>query len=70
LEYVEDTTPHKIGRVTPGTHIPIVAPGDRPPPDTYLLTAWNYLPAVIRRERAFLDGGGRFLVPIPVPVLL
>jgi novobiocin biosynthesis protein NovU/D-mycarose 3-C-methyltransferase len=70
LDCVVDTTPHKIGRFTPGTHIPIVAPGQRRDPDTYLLLAWNYLPGVLRRERAFLDAGGRFVVPIPVPVLL
>ena len=70
LEYVEDTTPAKIGRVTPGTHIPIVAPGDRDDPDVFLLLLWNDLSGVLRRERAFMDGGGRFLVPIPVPVLL
>jgi SAM-dependent methyltransferase len=70
LEYIEDLTPAKIGRYAPGTHIPVVAPGDREPPDVYLLLAWNYLPGVIHRERAFLERGGRFLVPIPVPVLL
>jgi SAM-dependent methyltransferase len=70
LEYVEDTTPYKIGRVTPGTHIPVVAPGDRDRPDTFLLLLWNDLAGVLRRERAFLDAGGRFLVPIPVPVLI
>lgn len=70
LEYVEDLTPAKIGRYTPGTHIPIVAPGERERPDVFLLLSWNYLPGVLYRERAFLDDGGRFLVPIPVPVLL
>jgi hypothetical protein len=70
LGYVVDTTPLKIGRVTPGTHVPIVAPGVRPDPDVYLLMAWNYLPGVLRRERAFLDAGGRFLVPTPAPALL
>lgn len=67
LDCVVDTTPHKIGRFTPGTHIPIVAPGDRPEPDTYLLLAWNYLGDVLRRERAFR---GRWIVPIPMPVIL
>lgn len=70
LDHIVDTTPYKIGRFTPGTHIPIVAPGQRAEPDTYLLLAWNYLPGVLKRERAFLDAGGKFLVPIPVPVLL
>lgn len=70
VDHIVDTTPHKIGRVTPGTHIPIVAPGDRTPPDIYLLLAWNYLSGVLRREREFLDDGGRFIVPIPAPVLL
>ncbi len=70
LEYVEDLTPAKIGRYTPGTHIPVVGPKERVTPDTYLLLAWNYLPAVLKRERAFLQHGGRLLVPLPVPVLL
>lgn len=70
LDHVVDTTPHKIGRYTPGTHIPIAGPGDRPYPDTFLLLVWNYLSGVIRRERQFLDDGGRFIVPIPQPVLL
>lgn len=67
LPFVLDTTPAKIGRYTPGTHIPIV---DKGTADTYLLLAWNYLPGVLRREREFLDGGGRIIVPIPQPVLL
>lgn len=70
LDHVVDTTPWKIGRYTPGTHIPIVGPGERDIPDTYLLLVWNYLSGVIRRERPFLDGGGRFIVPIPQPVIL
>jgi len=70
VPWVEDITPGKIGRFTPGGHIPIRAPGRAP--DTYLLTAWNYLPDVIRRPaiQDFLDVGGRMIVPGPVPVLI
>jgi SAM-dependent methyltransferase len=74
LDYVVDTTPWKIGRVTPGTHIPIVSPeqeaerGERA--SVYLALAWNYLGGIVRREREFLDGGGRFIVPIPFPTVL
>jgi novobiocin biosynthesis protein NovU/D-mycarose 3-C-methyltransferase len=70
IEYVEDTTPHKIGYLTPGTHIPVVSPGDQSQPDTYLLLVWNYASAILRREADFMAKGGRFIVPIPTPVLL
>lgn len=70
VDHIVDTTPHKIGRFAPGSKIPVLGPGDRPEPDTYLLLAWNYLSGVLRREHPFVDRGGRLLVPIPVPVLL
>jgi novobiocin biosynthesis protein NovU/D-mycarose 3-C-methyltransferase len=86
IEYVIDTTPAKVGRFVPGTGIPIVGrkpemgaaaqygmfvPDGRELPDTYLLSVWNYLADVLRRERDFLAvHGGRFIVPIPVPVIL
>jgi SAM-dependent methyltransferase len=70
LDHIIDTTPHKIGRYTPGSKIPVCGPGERPEPDVYLLLAWNYLPGVLRREAAYTAAGGRFLVPLPMPVLL
>lgn len=70
LRYVEDTTPTKIGKFTPGTKIPIVARGDCAIADTYLLLAWNYAPAILRR---FLSEhpqpSTRWIVPIPQPVV-
>lgn len=69
LPYIEDTTRWKWGRLTPGTHIPIREPGERQP-GTFLLLAWNYLPQVLRRERRYLAEGGKFIVPIPVPVTI
>lgn len=67
LAYVADTTPGKIGKNMPGTSIPIREGGNA---DTYLLFAHNYLPGILRREREFLDRGGRFIVPIPAPVVI
>jgi SAM-dependent methyltransferase len=68
VAWVEDVTPAKIGRFTPGTKIPIRAPGERP--DYYLVLAWNYLGGIVRREQAYLAGGGRLIVPGPVPCVL
>ncbi|MDQ2875364.1 MAG: class I SAM-dependent methyltransferase [Actinomycetota bacterium] len=70
ISWVEDLTPGKIGRETPGTRIPIIAPADGMKPDTYLLLAWNYLSAVVRRERDFLSSGGRLIVPGPIPLVI
>lgn len=67
LRSIVDLTPTKIGRVTPGTHIPIVAEDSV---DTYLLLAWNYLAGILSREHSFRARGGRFIVPIPMPVIL
>jgi hypothetical protein len=71
IEVIHDATPSKDGRFTPGTHIPITT---NPLPAGYnvtaVLLAHNYLPGVLRREREFLDAGGRFIVPLPVPVVI
>lgn len=70
VSWVEDLTPGKCGRFTPGSHIPIKYVSDVPVADTYLLTSWNYAGSVIRRETAFMERGGRFIIPGAVPVLL
>jgi hypothetical protein len=68
IKWVEDVTPGKIGKFTPGSHIPIHAPGTSP--DTFLMLAWNYAGGMIRRDRAFFDGGGRLIIPGAVPVIV
>ncbi len=47
--------------------IPIVPPEafHANPPDYAIMTAWNYEPEIVRKEQAFLSGGGRFIVPLP-----
>lgn len=70
IRYIEDATPSKIGKLSPGMRIPVTGPGQRERPDTFLLLAWNYLGPVLRREQNFLQAGGRFLVPYAVPVTI
>jgi SAM-dependent methyltransferase len=67
VQYFVDTTPMKHGRFTPGTGIPIIDPrADSRAPDVYLLGVWNYQGPIMRREQF----AGKWLVPIPIPVLL
>lgn len=70
IKWVLDTTPHKAGRTIPGTSIPIV-PIDAPaPPDTYVMWAWNYASYIMRHEVDFVENGGRWIIPIPYPVVI
>jgi SAM-dependent methyltransferase len=72
LEFCSDTTELKQGRVLPGTHVPVCSPehATSRPPDYYLLLAWNYAEEIIRKEPAFIAGGGSFIVPIPKPSII
>ncbi|GAA2634848.1 class I SAM-dependent methyltransferase [Streptomyces axinellae] len=69
LEFCTDTTELKQGKVLPGTHVPVRSPsyGKEHRPDYYLLLAWNYSEEIFRKERDYLEAGGRFIVPIPRP---
>ncbi len=73
LDFITDTTTLKQGRITPGTKIPIINPKDKPKKYSDMvafLLAWNYKDAIIKNEKNFMKNGGKFLVPIPKPVLL
>ncbi|WP_417747569.1 class I SAM-dependent methyltransferase [Rosistilla oblonga] len=56
----------KIGRVSPGTHIPVVDERTlAKQPDYYLVLAWNFLDFFLEKKRSFLEAGGKFIVPVP-----
>jgi hypothetical protein len=64
---IADVNPDKHGRLTPGTGIPIVSEQDarRMAPDYFLVLPWHFKEGILRRERDFLDGGGRLIFPFP-----
>lgn len=69
LRVILDRSPHKQGRFTPGTHI-LVEPAERwnSAGATHMIVlAWNFQQEIMRQMKPFADGGGRFIVPIPVP---
>ena len=70
IEQALEINPLKCGRLTPGTHIPVVDEngiGDDRADDIVLL-AWNFRESLEPRARALLRSGGRILVPVPDPV--
>jgi SAM-dependent methyltransferase len=69
LDWVADKNPFKQGRFVPGVRLPIVAPEriGRDRPSHLLILPWNIAPEVMAQEAEFRSGGGRFVVPLPVP---
>ena len=70
IAFVADTNPHKQGKLMPGVGIPIVAPERilESMPEYVVLLAWNIKDEILRKQRAYLESGGRFIIPIPSPV--
>jgi len=71
ITVIADSTPGKIGCVTPGSHIPIVSDSeflDRGI-GLALLLSWNYLDHFLSHAE-YIRRGGRFLTPFPTPNVL
>lgn len=62
-----DRSPEKWGKVTVGSGIPIMAEETfrLARPDYALVLPYAFLPEFVERERAWLEGGGKFVVPLP-----
>jgi SAM-dependent methyltransferase len=67
LSYITDTTPQKIGLLTPGSHVPVVSPDilKTETPDYILLLAWNYKDFILEKEQDIRVRGTKFIIPIP-----
>ena len=67
LEFVADRSPHKQGRLTPGTGLPIVATDQilARCPDYVLLLTWNFAEEILEQQAEYRRRGGKFIIPIP-----
>jgi hypothetical protein len=68
LEYLVDDNPVKQNTYSPGHHVPVY-PSEalyQRGADVVAILAWNYAQPIRNRHEAFIDGGGRFIVPLPV----
>jgi SAM-dependent methyltransferase len=72
LDFVVDRSTVKQGLYTPGTHLPILAPEHllEAMPDYVLLLTWNFAEEILSQQAAYVERGGRFIVPVPAPVVL
>ena len=63
IDYVVDSTKEKIGKYTPGTHIPIVSETffRKNYPDIVILNSWNHKKEIISKEKKYVKKGGKFI---------
>ena len=55
IDFICDTTPEKIGKFSPGTHIPIVNVSHfhATNPDAVYLFAWNHKDEILKKENNY-----------------
>ena len=72
LDYISEKAKIKVGLYTPGTHIKIENDDkllkDRP--DYALILAWNFAEEIMGNLKEFKKKNGRFIIPIPKPVII
>jgi hypothetical protein len=64
---IADKNPLKLGRVTPGTRIPIKPKESllEANPDFAIVLPWHFRKSITENEQKFLNKGGKLLFPLP-----
>lgn len=64
---IAERNPEKYGCFTPGTTISIISEEEarRRNPNYFLALPWHFKEEFLKREKEYLDNGGRFLFPLP-----
>ena len=72
IEYFYDTTSFKINKYLPGTKIKIKKYKElsKKDADYVFLGAWNFKDEIFRKEKKFIESGGKFITHIPIPKVL
>lgn len=71
LDYVTERNPLKVGKFTPGMHIPVYSDEKlEDQPDYALILAWNFADEIIQNNSKYSEKGGKFIIPIPKPAIV
>ena len=67
IQGASERNPAKWGKYIVGSMIPIISEEQArlEKPDYFLVLPWYFADEFVSRERKFLEGGGKFLIPLP-----
>ena len=69
IQYISERNPDKVGLRTLGTDIELISEEQaRAMNPTYMLVLpWYFKNEIVKREREYLENGGKLLIPMPYP---
>jgi C-methyltransferase C-terminal domain/Putative zinc binding domain/Methyltransferase domain len=69
IKFIVDDNQLKQGLFSPGAHLPVLPSSElaTKKPDVVVILAWIYAEPILKRNHAYIDAGGTFLVPLPEP---
>lgn len=72
IDKAAEVNPDKWGLRTVATNIPIASEAAclADQPDYFLVLPWHFITDFVNRNREYLDRGGRFIVPLPIPAVI
>lgn len=67
VSFIVDDNPIKHGLYSPVLHLPVFPSSElvARKPGLVVILAWTYAAPIIARHRAYVEAGGKFLVPLP-----
>jgi hypothetical protein len=67
IPYIAEVNEEKFGAFTPGTNIPIISEKEAKAmkPDYFFVLPWHFKDSILRREKEYIEQGGKFIFPLP-----
>jgi len=72
IDFIADRNHHKQGQYMSGVQIPIVDPTKilEDMPDYILILPWNVSKEILSQQAEYRKNGGKFIIPIPEPIIV